>query len=406
MIRGDVGDTMQKNRGACRWIGTLNKARWLGFTLLWSSLLLCSFLLLTFDATTRPLAAATAETAAEPATIAFNASTYRFNEGDGVGQVVLLVDPASETPVTITVSSANIQAEASQDFEGLRQSLVISPSEAAYTLSVVMLEDLLVEGDEQLRLTLSNYQGVSPGVITETVVTIEDNDRAYLSISDVVVAEDATSVSLVISQSITSTLESVVDVVTVDGSATAPDDYVALFTTAVIPAGSTAATVTIQLNVDEEAEPTESFSVRLEEATNADIADETAIVTILDDDIFPELGLQTAQANEVDGVLPFVVTLSSTSVQTVTVEYTTANGSAIAPDDYLTRTGTLTISPGSVTATVEVVLVGDQIDEPNENLYLVFANPKQAILNSNEAEGIIGDGDGFSELLFLPGVVR
>ena len=49
----------------------------------------------------------------------------------------------------------------------------------------------------------------------------------------------------------------------------------------VIPPGSTAATVTVRLNGDEKVEPAESFFVQLEDATNAEIEDGRAVITLL-----------------------------------------------------------------------------------------------------------------------------
>jgi hypothetical protein len=102
----------------------------------------------------------------------------------------------------------------------------------------------------------------------------------------------------------------------------------------------------------------------------------------------------------------FEVTLSAASVQTVTVEYSTADGSALAPADYLSQTGTLVFPPGSLNAMVEVTLVDDLVDEPNENLYLALTNPVQAVLDSDQVEGIIVDTFNFDQRLYLPGVVR
>jgi hypothetical protein len=208
----------------------------------------------------------------------------------------------------------------------------------------------------------------------------------------------------VITQSITSAFESLVDVLTIEGSATAPEDFEALVTTVAIPPGSTEATATVKLNGDDLYESTESFIIQLQNAINAQIANVTATVTLIDDDFYPELTLESAEANERDGALPFVVTLSSAWEQTVTVDYTTLDGSAIATADYLTSTGVLTIAPGSLTATVSVTLIEDQIDEPDESFYLILTNPVQAILSTDQVEGIIHDS--FPEFLFLPGIVR
>jgi hypothetical protein len=121
----------------------------------------------------------------------------------------------------------------------------------------------------------------------------------------------------------------------------------------------------------------------------------------------PELAVETAEAEETDGFLPFTVSLNSTWAQTVTVEYATLAGSAIAPQDYLTRTGVVTIAPGTLTATLSVPLVEDETDEPDESFYLILTNPVQAVLSSNEVEGIIHDSSTTSNrVLFLPGIAR
>ena len=381
----------------------VQRARWLAFGVLWSGLLLLA-LVCGLGATATHVAAAAPQAIHDVPTIAFGSAIYTVSEGDGSGMVLLVVEPPVTTPATVTVFSNNLQAEASQDFEGLRQSLLILPNEPAYTLSLTLLDDALVEGDEQLRLTLSLFQGVSPGVITQTLVTIADDDVARLGVRDVVVDEDAERVMLVITQSVPSTLESVVNVRTQPQSATAPEDFAALSTTVTIPPGSTEATVTVLLQGDDEMEPTETFLVVLEDPINVEIEDGVAIVTLLDNDVFPKLEVEAAAAYEADGLLPFVATLSSTWPQTVTVEYTTVDGSALSPGDYLASVGVLTFPPGDVSATVWITVVEDQRDEPDETFYLALSNPVQVILSSTEVAGTIRDG--FGAFLYLPGVVR
>ena len=48
----------------------------------------------------------------------------------------------------------------------------------------------------------------------------------------------------------------------------------------------------------------------------------------------------------------FTVSLSVPSGMNVTVNYTTANGSATQPADYTTTSGTLTFTPGQATKTI------------------------------------------------------
>lgn len=381
----------------------ISRVRWLGLAILWSGFLLGCLSFFASSHSVPTVLAAPQESTDENSTIAFSSAAYTVSEGAGAGIVLLVVAPPISTPVTVTVSSGNLEAEASLDYEGLRQSVVISPSEPTYTLSLTLIDDLLVEADEQLQLTLSNIQGVEPGGITQTVVTIEDNDVTYIGLSDVSAEENDDSLALVITQSLTSTLESQVNLQTVTGTAVSPNDYTAISTTVTIPPGILAVTVSLFLHDDDEVEGTENLTVRLDEPVNAQLANMTATVTIHDDDMYPELSAQTAEASESDGILPFVVTLSAAWPQTVTVEYSTTNGSAIAPDDYITTSGVLTFVPGIVTATVEVPLQLDEIEEVDENFFLLFANPVEATMTINEIEGIIRDKRKSS--LFLPGVL-
>lgn len=379
------------------------KVRVAGLSVLFSAVIAGFFGLACYHSA-RTVQAAAPAAAQQPSTIAFESESYEVNEGAGSVSVVLRVEPPSSTPVTVTVSSTNIQAEASKDFVALRQSLVISPNESVYTVTVTILDDLLVEGKESFRLTLGEYKGVVAGEIAETLVTIENDDIAYLGIQDAVIDEIAESVTLLITQSVTSTLTSLVDVRTSDASATAPDDYSALFTTLSIPPGHTEVTVVVPLNDDAEVEGSEVFYVALEDATNAELAKITATVTIIDDDVMPEILLEGAQAEEENGPLVFGVSLSAISEETVTVEYVTVDGTATAPQDYIAVSGVLTFPPGQTTGAVEVAIVLDQVEEADETLSLVFSNPVNAILRISDAEGVIRGTVG--EWLYMPSLQR
>ena len=381
---------------------TSSLTTWLWLSLLCAIWLLGALLLLVASVPTAQ--SATPRSTNQLSTISFSRANYAINEGIGSGEIMLIIEPPSSTPVTVTLSSGSLDAEAGEDFEGVRDLLVIEPFENSYLLSIPIFDDDLVEGDEQLRLTLGNYLGVLPGTITETVVTIVDDDFVMLSIGDVTVSEAAPSVTLLVTQSVISKLDSVVNVRTVDGSATAPADYQSLFTTVTIPAGSKQASVVVPLNNDEVVEQSEAFFLQLENPINSDIATMTATVTLLDDDFFPKLTAQRAEANEIEGQMTFAVDLSAASPQTVTVEYATRDGTAVAPDDYLPVTGVLTIPPGATAASVVVSLVNDQVDEPAETFYLDLTGPVAATLNTTTVEGVIRDG--FPNSLFLPGVAR
>jgi hypothetical protein len=89
-----------------------------------------------------------------------------------------------------------------------------------------------------------------------------------------------------------------------------------------------------------------------------------------------------------------VVDLSMAQTQPVTVRYATSNGTATGGVDYTIRSGTVTFSPGQTAQTVTVPVVGDNVDENDETLFLTLSAPTGAILADSQAVGTIIDDDG------------
>lgn len=88
----------------------------------------------------------------------------------------------------------------------------------------------------------------------------------------------------------------------------------------------------------------------------------------------------------------FTVTLDLPSPDTVTVQYNTQDGSAVAGVDYTPITGTLTFTTGQTTATVTVPILADTLVEPTE----VFS-----LLLSNSINAGIGDSAGTATIVNL-----
>lgn len=98
------------------------------------------------------------------------------------------------------------------------------------------------------------------------------------------------------------------------------------------------------------------------------------------------------------------VTLSPAPLVTVTVNYATADGSAIVGEDYSAAGGTLTFTPGIATQTFSVLITDDDVSEGNETVALSLSNPSYATLGAvNLATLTIIDDDG---VIYLPLVVR
>ena len=102
------------------------------------------------------------------------------------------------------------------------------------------------------------------------------------------------------------------------------------------------------------------------------------------------LSVADAEVQEGPGaVLEFVVSLDRVRHAPVRVDYATANGEAVAGDDYVHTAGTLTFAPGETGHTVSVPVLADEHDEDSETLTLRLANPVGARIADGEAVGTI-----------------
>ena len=91
--------------------------------------------------------------------------------------------------------------------------------------------------------------------------------------------------------------------------------------------------------------------------------------------------------------LNFVITLSRTESQNVTVDYTTVNNSAVGGSDYTPISGTLTFAPGETSKTVSVTVLDDALDENDEVCLLQLSNATNATIADSQASGTITDDD-------------
>ena len=71
----------------------------------------------------------------------------------------------------------------------------------------------------------------------------------------------------------------------------------------------------------------------------------------------------------------FTVSLSQASPSAVSVDFTTADGTALAGSDYTATCGTLTFAPGETTRTILVPTLDDAVAEPTETFTVNLSNP-------------------------------
>lgn len=278
-------------------------------------------------------------------------------------------------------------------------------------IPVLITGDTDVEPNQQFRLLTSNLvlpAGISPASVTlgaQGVGTITNDDSTTISVANASVVEGAsgtTAMNFVVSLSAPNKDPVTVNFATSNGSATAGTDYVASTGTVTFPSNSVSQTIAVLVNGDAIFENDETINLNLTNPTGATIAQGFAVGTITDDD---NLSLSIGDANVIEGAqgstvqMVFTVTLTGASSVPVSVNYATANISAVAPGDYLSNAGTLNFAVGETSKTISVTINGDNDVENVETFAVVLSgllpvNPRVTLARAT-GTGTIGNDDEY-----------
>lgn len=230
---------------------------------------------------------------------------------------------------------------------------------------------------------------------TTTRLAVERLDErvvmATLSIADLTVVEGTSGVQ---TAAVTVTLsEASKKPVSVNyhtvGSTAGSSDFAAAAGSLSFAKGQTVKTILIPVYGDTLPEYYETFWVRLTNAKGATIADSLGIVTIADPS--PKVILSGLPGDEGDA-LTFTVSLSAPLATTFSVDFATSDAGAVAGEDYVATSGTLTFAPGETIKTFTVQTLVDTEMEWDEEFFVSLTNPSApAVIQSYGWGYIYGD---------------
>ena len=328
-----------------------------------------------------------------------NIADDTVEEGEEAQFLVTLSRTSTET-VTVNYATADGTAAAGDDYAAASGALRFAPGEASKTIRVPTVEDTTQEQTETFTVTLSSPSGatIQDGNATGTI-TDDDGPVTTLPLLNIAddTVEEGEEAQFLVTLSRTSTETVTVNYATADGNATAGDDYAAASGTLRFAPGEASKTIRVPTVEDTTQEQTETFTVTLSSPSGATIQDGNATGTITDDDgpvtTLPALDIADDTVEEGDEA-EFLVTLSRTSTETVTVDYATADGNATAGDDYTSTSGTLTFAPGEASKTIRVPTVEDTTQEQTETFTVTLSSPTNATIADGSATGTITDDDG------------
>jgi hypothetical protein len=320
----------------------------------------------------------------ETGLIAISATIPASETGPTAGQFTVTQGGITATNTVITYQVAG-SATAGSDYASLSGSVTIPAGQTSATISASAIDDQLVEGPENVRVTLASITSGAAGLAidaaaNQATLDIADNDVAQLSVEKTTDASEAGAAA----GSFTLRLNraAAVDVVvtyTVGGTA-ANGDFAALSGTATIPAGQTTATIPITPVDDPIVEATETVIVTLTGSTPGapavviNAASDDATLEIADNDS-AEVSIALANSGNEAGAVhaQFAVSLTAASSTPTVVAYS-LSGTATAGSDFAALSVAVTIPAGATSATIDVATIDDLIIEGGETVIVTLTS--------------------------------
>jgi hypothetical protein len=255
------------------------------------------------------------------------------------------------------------------------------------------------------------------GTVSVDRVRVKSNDASFagtvqpaeLRVGDAVVAEGAGGTTKIVTIGLTLSKALAADTTigwrTVNGTATGGSDFIGVSAgTLTLAAGSTSASIAVTVNGDWAYEGNETFSVEITNGAGLNLADPAGLVTINNDDVAASIQTtaSTTEGNSGTKTITLTVTLSGPASATVTVNYATANGTAIAGSDYVAKTGTLTFAAGVTSQSFTITINGDTAKEANETFAVNLTGVTNGSVGNGTATVTIVNDDGSPLLAAAP----
>ena len=310
----------------------------------------------------------------------------------------LSLSGSSTRPVTVKYATVDGTATASDDYVAVAPTTVtFAPGEVTKNVSVTINGDRTFEPDETFLVTLTDPTNATLAAPQGHGTIVNDETLPAISIADASVVEGADGIAFAgfaVTLSHPSSQPIAVKYATANGTATASEDYtpVALTDLTFTP-GEISKFVNVAVKGDLLYEADETFRLVLSTPTNATVVDGEGEATLINDEDLPNVHINDTSVLEgASGVTlaTFTVFLTGASAFPVTVEYTTTDGSAVAPDDYTAMPPvTLTFNPGELSKTINVAVNGGTVFEPNESFFVNLANPTNGAIGDGQGEGTI-----------------
>lgn len=318
----------------------------------------------------------------------FEMATSTVDEASGTVQIGVVLSEVSSDIVAVSYEVTGGNATRPDDYSLADGTVTFLPGQTRRTIDATINADTVEESDETVAITLSSPSGATLGTNTHHTMTINADILPRVSFGNPASSSAAEATDEMVDVVLTLAPTAPVTVeLGISGTATPggidyaiTDGQVVTFaaneTTKSVPVG------VVQDLLDEDDETVtlglKNPSAKLIIATT----NTTRTHTITDDDPLPTVSFALAASSTAESAnAQLTVSLSAVSGRAVTVNYAVTGGTAnVADATVVGAPGTLTFMPGQTSKTIDVTVVEDTLDEPDETVVVSLSTPGNATL--------------------------
>jgi len=335
------------------------------------------------------------------------------NSGVTSFDFTVTLSPASAFPVTVNYATADNTAISGSDYQPTSGSLTFTAGQTTKTVSVLVNGEVTTEPNETFFVNLFNPGNASIGDAQGLGTITNDDANPSITINDPSVVEgnvgNNPNMNFVITLSNPTSITLSVPFSLADNTATVGSDYQTNGGSFTVFPGAITASVSIGIIGDANVEPDETFFMNLGSLAGATIAKSQGVGTIINDDGLATPGISINNVIVTEGSsgtvnANFTVSLTASSLSTITVNFATADNTAtIANNDYVSKSGVVTFTPGQTSQSVSIVVNGDTTFEPNETFFVNLSAPSNASIIAPQGIGTITNDDviGSADLVLM-----
>ncbi len=351
------------------------------------------------------------DTAASPGQLYFSATNYLAGSGDGNAYLTVQRTNGTAGSVSVTYSTLPGTAKPGIDYSSVNSTVTFNDGDTAKIITVPLVNNPTPQAPVSLSVLLSNPLGgatvIAPANATVTIVNTNVG-VGFVQVTNAV-SESTGTASLLVARFGSPDSVVTLNYGTTNGTAVAGVNYTAVSGPLTFNSGERLKVISVPLLYDPRVTGDLQFTVGLTPvSTNVQVVTpKSTTVVVRDADAGLHFTNATMNVLKSSGVAVITVVCSNPSVEPpvasntvpLSVNYSTADGSAVAGTHYTAVSGTLVFTNGIATNTFIVPILNNGIIDTNRTFTVNLSNPTlpgQVVAPGTQTVTIVEANNGFS----------